>query len=567
MQRRSISQVLFSYLPDQTADLENGVWRVVRWSDPKYVGIDADVVRRELSRVVYPWTAKGEDNGLRDLLLGGMDVEVITPSERGGVEVERFPQVYRCRHCGRIRDSNERPCPCGHQSWAQMPFVAYHKCGKLAEPWIRKCQQHNDVSVRLPGSATTRDLRFTCPVCNQLIQEGFSWIKCECGDGTLDYNVHRAAVVYTPRSTVIVNPPNPDVAARLRAEAAAEMTLTWVADGMQERGPLEGKPTLDSLIANFVAQGFDEVTARAMAEAAAEKAGGAISKNGRARIDLEPEAKAEAVDAALKLAYATSGGRTRIDDMISRAGPPLRARYENLYKPAIRDARLLDVELLENFPVLTAVFGFTRGEAAAGASTLRWFRSESGALQIHGHRADTEALLFRLDPLAVGHWMAARGYLPTAPSDAWDARIQILRTCEIPHPGEVVNPPTPGTALLTLIHSMSHRVMRKISAFSGIERDALSEYLVPLHLSFVVYASTRGDFVLGGLQALFEHDLEKALGEVVHGEPRCALDPGCSRHGGACVACLHVGEPSCRYYNQFLTRDAIFGTDGYLLAT
>ena len=252
--------------------------------------------------------------------------------------------------------------------------------------------------------------------------------------------------------------------------------------------------------------------------------------------------------------------------MIRRAGPPLRARYESLYKPSIRAARLTDIELLENFPVLTTVFGFTRGEAAAGASTLRWFRSDSGSLQIHGHRADTEALLFRLDPTAVGRWMAARGYLPAPPADERDARMQVLRTCEIPHPGEVVDPLTPGAALLTLIHSMSHRVMRKISAFSGIERDALSEYLIPLHLSFVVYASTRGDFVLGGLQALFEHDLEKALAEVVHGESRCALDPGCSRHGGACVACLHVGEPSCRYYNQFLTREALFGPDGYLLA-
>jgi len=87
---------------------------------------------------------------------------------------------------------------------------------------------------------------------------------------------------------------------------------------------------------------------------------------------------------------------------------------------------------------------------------------------------------------------------------------------------------------------------------------------VPLHLAFVVFASSRGDFVLGGLQALFEHDLDKALRDVVRGESRCALDPGCTRHGGACVACLHVGEPTCRYYNQFLDRRALFGADGLL---
>ncbi|RDI73969.1 hypothetical protein Gocc_2066 [Gaiella occulta] len=79
-----------------------------------------------------------------------------------------------------------------------------------------------------------------------------------------------------------------------------------------------------------------------------------------------------------------------------------------------------------------------------------------------------------------------------------------------------------------------------------------------------MFAASRGDFVLGGLQALFENDLDKALREVVHGEPRCALDPGCTRNGSACAVCLHVGEPSCRYYNQFLARTTLFGPDGYL---
>ena len=61
-----------------------------------------------------------------------------------------------------------------------------------------------------------------------------------------------------------------------------------------------------------------------------------------------------------------------------------------------------------------------------------------------------------------------------------------------------------------------------------------------------------------------DRGLDKALREVVHGEPRCALDPGCTRNGSACAVCLHVGEPSCRYYNQFLARTTLFGPSGYL---
>jgi hypothetical protein len=445
--------------------------------------------------------------------------------------------------------------------------VAYHRCGRAETPWIPTCPTHKQVRLRyLPGTTRTANLVFDCPVCNQEIVKGFPWRKCDCSyGGTLDYNVHRAAVVYTPRTTVIVNPPDPTVAAQLRAPSAADLTLRWALGGMRERGPLEAAPSIDGFIAIFEAQGFDTQTARAMAEAAAAQAGNRVS-TASAELDLTDEAEEEAFEAALKLGYAVSGGRVRLDELAARSGPGARARYEQLYPPAITEAGLDEVELLETFPVLTTVFGYTRGEAAAGRSTLRPFRAADGSIRLHAIKAETEGLLFRLDPLRVATWLAARGHLSTTPTDSYEARLAIIRSCEVPRAGEDPALDTAGADLLRLIHSLSHRIIRKISAFAGIERDALSEYLVPLHLAFVVFAATRGDFVLGGLQALFENDLDKALREVVHGEPRCALDPGCTRNGSACAVCLHVGEPSCRYYNQFLARTTLFGPNGYLTA-
>jgi hypothetical protein len=336
---------------------------------------------------------------------------------------------------------------------------------------------------------------------------------------------------------------------------------------MREVGPLETAPTLDSITAAFVAQGIDEAVARTMAEAAAAKAEGQVAIDSGTELDLPDEVSEEARDAALKIAYATSGGRVRVDDLINRAGPKARARYEALYQPAIAEAGLESVEFLERFPVLTAAFGFTRGDTATGGSTLRWFKGEDTAIRLHGLKAETEALLFRLEPVRVAEWLADRGHLSSGPADALAARKAVLRSCVIPRAGEDPALQSPGADLLRLVHSMSHRVIRKISAFSGLERDSLSEYLVPTHLSFIVFANTRGDFVLGGLQALFENDLEKALHEVVRSEHRCGLDPGCEHNGAACAVCLHVGEPSCRYYNQFLSRTILFGATGYLTAT
>jgi hypothetical protein len=121
-----------------------------------------------------------------------------------------------------------------------------------------------------------------------------------------------------------------------------------------------------------------------------------------------------------------------------------------------------------------------------------------------------------------------------------------------------------GGDLLSLVHSYAHRSIRRLASFAGIERDGLAEYLLPHHLAFVVYAASRGDFVLGGLQAVFETSLQRFLADLVDGESRCALDPGCRSGGGACMACLHLGEPSCRWFNRFLDRSELFGAQGFL---
>jgi hypothetical protein len=121
--------------------------------------------------------------------------------------------------------------------------------------------------------------------------------------------------------------------------------------------------------------------------------------------------------------------------------------------------------------------------------------------------------------------------------------------------------------LFSLVHSYCHRLIRLTAVYGGIERNALSELVLPLHLGFFIYAAARGDFVLGGLQALFETELDGLLRTFTQDDHRCPLDPGCGHHGAACMACLHLGEPSCRHYNTGLSRELLAGVNGYLHIT
>lgn len=557
---RGASQILFGLLPGQTADLEGRIWRVTNWEDPIEMTLDQDSVRSALIAAIAPWTLANNDDGIAAELHARAHVDTVRLDMKRGVLVEPFPRQWRCKACSRIARNRDDRCPCGGRLRAQMQFVAYHTCGAAKEPFIPRCRRHNVVAVRLPGTATARELRFYCPECRATISQGFPYQACECGGGAMSITVHRAAVVFSPRFAVLVNPPDPTVAARLRAGGGGARALEWVLDGMATDDPLVGRQTLAGLMEGFRQLNLSEATVQDLARQAMEKGEVDSSDTGPAT-NLPDRVREKAYEGSISLASAVSGGRTRVADMVRGTTPPLRTLYEGAYGGALSDAFLDGVDLLANFPVATLAFGYTRGDMNPGAARLVPFR-ERGRLRAYGSLSRTEALLFRLDPLVVYNHLVAAGHVLPAVGDARSARISLLGQMEIPWPTQEQYQPL-GGHILTLLHSYAHRTIRRLAAFAGIERDGLAEYLVPHHLAFIVYSGSRGDFVLGGLQAVFETSLHRFLADFVTGESRCPLDPGCRSGGGACMACLHLGEPSCRWFNRFLDRSVLFGERGF----
>jgi hypothetical protein len=557
-EQRGLSQILFGFLPDQTVDLSGRVWRVNRWVLPRHLDVDHATVRSELIRAIRPWTTTGKDGRLAEDLYKGLPVHVLEVNENRGAEVEQFPKVFRCTTCSRLVKDESRVCACSARRFVQWHFVSYHHCGYLGPPRFLRCPTHDQVRVILSGTAAARDLRFECPVCSKLLHKGFFMgARCDsCDDGTpLHHDVHRAAQVYSAKTLTVVNPPDATTAAALRDPTTAAQKLDWVLEGMPVDGGSQG-PSIETVVAGLVAAGFSSGAARQQAEKIASE--GALGKSRRGpKIVADEEHLAELQQSALRLWLATSGGRTTVSELCDQSAAHEKERFETVYPQAMQDTKLEAVELLEDFPVLTMRYGYTRGPSTPGEATLRRFRTRDREIAVHGQLARTEGLLIRLDPMAVADWLSRRGQIGTPPRDVAEARARILEVAQIPDPYDEPGDDA-GSDLLTLVHSMSHRLIRVIASLAGIERDAIAEYLIPEHLSFVLYAAARGDFVLGGMQALFEHDLNLLLNSVSKGDPRCPLDPGCRKHGAACVACLHVGEPSCRHFNRFLNRDALF---------
>jgi hypothetical protein len=559
---RSGSQILFGYLPGQTVDLAGRVWRVRRWNQPVPAAVDDAALREELVRMAGAWEATGNDGDFVRDLRRGAGVRVLTLNVGAGVFVEAYPRTWICKSCFRVESSDERRCECGARSWGQFHFVGYHECGALREAWIPRCPQHNQARIRFPGTASAAEIAIDCPVCGANLRRGLGMPNCDCGNGRVTFTVHRAASVYASRSVVIVNPPTPERIRELREAGGATRALQWVVGGMTTRSARELGRTRAAFLQNLIDQGFSR-------EAADQLTVQALNLGQLANDDLPHDlgaAREEAESQAVKIALATFDSRLTLDNLLqtARPGSEMQSLYTDHYRRAFDTAGLVAVEFVDRFPVLTASYGYTRGDSAPGASRLVAFRDNHGQYVVYGDVAQTEALFVRLQPQRVATWLERRGFALLPWHDDRSARLSLIHAATIPPPGsDPPSSPTVGSELLSLVHSLSHRFIRRLAVHAGLDRNSLSEFLVPLHLGFFVFAAARGGFVLGGLQSVFETELATLLDEVVFAEHRCALDPGCEHAGGACAACLHLGEPSCRWFNRFLDRRTLHGRDGY----
>ena len=194
--------------------------------------------------------------------------------------------------------------------------------------------------------------------------------------------------------------------------------------------------------------------------------------------------------------------------------------------------------------------------------SFRFFpANRAGKFPMYGIRTETEGLMFQLDQLSVIQWLADSGIIEHPGVTTAEQAQRWLLTVTGPVTDIFNAPDNPITrAVLGLTHSISHRVMKSLAARCGLNVDSLAEFLFPANMAFLIYANTRSEFTLGGLEHVFRYDLRDAL-EELDAETRCIFDPPC-RHsfGGACAACLHVSEVACARFNTVLDRNMLFGS-------
>jgi hypothetical protein len=262
---------------------------------------------------------------------------------------------------------------------------------------------------------------------------------------------------------------------------------------------------------------------------------------------------------------------TQRQDLDFRAVPTLSPEgYDRLLDQVVLVSRLREVRALVGFTRLAAP---ERGDLEP-VSRVPLSRSAPGWVPAVEQRGEGIFLQLRED--AVTAWAARVAEHPRMLAldgayRRWAHNTARIPSRSFPH------------ARLTLIHTLSHMLIRQVALECGYSSASIRERLYigspqePAAGVLLSTAASDSEGTLGGLVALgHRRYLKRLLDQAFQDALRCSSDPLCAEHvpadpsaelhAAACHACLFASETSCETNNRWLDRAVLADLTGDGLA-
>ncbi|GAD52046.1 hypothetical protein MBEHAL_0806 [Halarchaeum acidiphilum MH1-52-1] len=611
---RGVAQVLANFVPGDLFDYARyGITMMVdEWQHQ-----EMDVDQRRIANHVQG-RVSSFPNGNRPPWseLDDAQIDVFRPQKVYG---EIFPTTLVCKRCDHVeyrntskglQYTNGRCTRSGcNGDLQQVSFVATHDCGEVFTLKPSGCGAHDHQDIRL-NRGVPEDMRtwsFECGICHQ--RTGDLSAYCDrCDEWVQSIQPTNAGSVFYPQREVIVDIPHVDVdedaipygeewtrilmAAHLDDVDLEEsgVTLEDIATSTQSE-----EDVLEDLYEQFGREWVEENKEQALQIAMGNSpTKGTVVAQNRDRVELPAEHRGEDVGSAytvvahelftfLRSTRGYEGGsmRENVEDRHPTPRPlstfvdddEFVEKYpqSKLYREKLDRVNVTDAWIVDNFPLLNTVFGYTRDSPDASETTLRAFDHPWGldALTVWGDRSPSEAIVLELDRGAIVEWLVENDYLDSSEAPDTDDDTELKRWFLNNFDAtQTQNPFAPIEDELTnivyrLVHSSSHALMNTASEQCGLDTDSISELLLPTVPAIVLYAQSMEHFALGGMFTLFKTRLHPWIDDAVDHASQCIYDPACLEddEGAACHACLHVSEFTCEYYNGALDRELLVGGD------
>lgn len=599
---RGVAQILNSYGSRNVFDfgqlgltMQTNPWRRVEELDDVDRDRVANIIRSRVGRYRNRTTAEEWDD------LSADDIDLYRPLK---IEGQLFPLVFYCENkdCRKVHTATEPgylpsdgKCRSCGESITQLPFVNVCPCGRLEGPGpTRGCGQHGFDDIRLRKRASEPAMwRYECRKCGDEI-DVLSNSCGVCNDMQGPLPTASSRIFYAEKAVEVDIPYLGDGAENIPKDKSWAHVLMAAHLGIAdlENNTLENLATTEGKVDKYQkwVDELGEERAKEMFDDMDQDIHGRETLVADTQHIAPPDTEGDVDEAIRELAYSNVGhqlftflrstnGYEGDDEDLKDTRHPIprslnhflsdsefRERHpqSGRYRPQLTESHIRQAWVVDQFPLLNILYGYTRADSQSNNVDLRSFPHprERATIPVFADRTPSEAIIFEIDRTAIINWLEANGVITAdeRPDTSDESALKEWFLNNIATT-ELDNPFTPIDHEITrwvyrLLHTLSHCLLARAGEQCGLATSSLSERIFPVIPAIAIYAASTENFALGSMFTLFKTRLHPWVSDARDLADQCLVDATCRENpsGAACDACLHIEETSCEAINHHLDR-------------
>lgn len=603
--KRGVSQSLYKYLPESWIDFPvrgeeryNYIAHVERWNSEKLDEVNKRRLIRAVNQAIQSFGGSSAEGGAVDNILGfgaGLALDncnVLLPKHDGeerGIVATISPLTFYCPQCHKVYQFNSadkylqnKKCRKCHVELKQFRQIYFCKCGYASDRhpvYCRKCKTNEHIT----WSGRLNDYYLRCTKCGQKIP----MIKtCEHCGARLAPKIALDPSQYFAYSLSLIDIIDEQIEHFISdTNYGALITIAyWLGkitrnelDDVIKNGiasdPEDYQRKYNENYDLFISAGLDEASAANAAKASADKACGSkyidLVNELKGKLFVNELGLTKTAESILEYIFVSElKNKSTLEDAADISKLLNTNANPEVFKKIAIDRAISDVQVCGEIPFIVCSYGYTREKSEPGEGVvLRAFKEEqSGTKNVYATKLNTEGVLFEFDRKKILLWLEKNEYIPKGElpdlDNDEDVKLWFLNNVkpELITPFSRIDPQESATFYVyNLIHTMSHLLIRSAAGMCGLDKNSISEYILPSVPAVLIYCQNSQGFNLGALFNLFEAYFDKWINGAYKDAQKCIFDPVCIERYKACTGCLFLNEVSCQHFNHDLDRSLIIG--------
>jgi hypothetical protein len=514
--------------------------------------------------------------------------------EPSSIEADLFPLTFVCEKCDKaysfdkieqFRQHFERKgyhCPCGG-NLRQLDMIGYHNCGKISSLKLRPCKTHGFEHIILEqnNSSRTSNWRWRCKICGAETGPVIGW--CDECNTRMEVAPFRKSQVFYPHSISLINTAG---FANSRDYENIDLLKLYIANYLgiitpEEFNDFEGSATSDAKASDSERMKQDLIS-KGIPKEYIDKIVGTLDGSDRqlkrsgivSQVDTILPVSGERLQTLVSSLQSFQDtiklpGSKDIDSVMREAKARNDPNLERIkrFPDLLERVGISEAYVVSDLPIATAVFGYSRTTTNPQDCALRGFspdRKYADKTPIYVNPTETEGIVLIFDRWKILRWLQENKIVSEIPdkNDLLGLKSWFLSNIhqdEIPVYDEISKDLAKTQHVYTLIHTLSHVLVRKAAGLVGMDKDSLAEIIFPNIPAIAIYTNNAHDFQIGGMHTLFETGIIPWLDMAMESVETCLYDPVCISSDASCHACLHLSEISCMHFNRDLGRQFLIG--------